>query len=109
MHLMWVMQAHHIDTDYYDKFFGPGDYGPAHAAHMANWLRGRSTPCLSTCHAGGDPRFRQRGGPARFCHGHEPSHVLIVGFSEDQLPEPLWHSPKKLFGFNGDAKRHLTA
>ena len=29
-----------IDTDYYDKFFGPGDYGPAHAAHMANWLRG---------------------------------------------------------------------
>ena len=40
MHLMWVMQAHHIDTDDYDKFFGPGDYGPAHAAHMANWLRG---------------------------------------------------------------------
>src|SRR5262249_61574700 len=40
MHLMWVMQAHHIDTDYSDKFFGPGDYGPAHAAHMANWLRG---------------------------------------------------------------------
>jgi hypothetical protein len=27
MHLMWVMQAHHIDTDYYDRFFGPGAYG----------------------------------------------------------------------------------
>jgi len=22
IHLMWVMQAHHIDTDYYDRFFG---------------------------------------------------------------------------------------
>jgi hypothetical protein len=37
MHLMWMMQAHHIDTDYYDRFFGPGAYGPAHAAHMATW------------------------------------------------------------------------
>jgi hypothetical protein len=37
MHLMWVMQAHHIDTDYYDRFFGPGAYGPAHAAHLATW------------------------------------------------------------------------
>jgi hypothetical protein len=34
---MWVMQAHHIDADYYDRFFGPGAYGPAHAAHMATW------------------------------------------------------------------------
>jgi hypothetical protein len=39
MHLMWVMQAHHIDTDYYDRFFGPGSYGPTHAAHMATWHR----------------------------------------------------------------------
>jgi hypothetical protein len=39
MHLMWVMQAHHIDTDYYDRLFGPGAYGPAHAAHMATWHR----------------------------------------------------------------------
>src|SRR6516164_9005272 len=39
VHLMWVMQAHHIDTDYYDRFFGPGAYGPAHAAHMATWHR----------------------------------------------------------------------
>ena len=37
MHLMWVMQAHHIDSDYYDRFFGNGAYGPAHAAHMATW------------------------------------------------------------------------
>jgi hypothetical protein len=39
MHLMWVMQAHHIDTEYYDRFFGPGAYGPVHAAHMATWHR----------------------------------------------------------------------
>jgi len=39
MHLMWVMQAHHIDTDYYDQLFGPGAYGPTHAAHLAKWHR----------------------------------------------------------------------
>jgi hypothetical protein len=39
MHLMWVMQAHHIDTDYYDRFFGKDSYGPTHAAHMATWHR----------------------------------------------------------------------
>jgi hypothetical protein len=37
MHLMWVMQVHHIDTDYYVRFFGDGAYGPRHAAHMATW------------------------------------------------------------------------
>ena len=39
MHLMWMMQAHHIDTDYYDRFFGSDAYGPQHAAHMATWHR----------------------------------------------------------------------
>ena len=37
IHLMWVMQAHHIDTDYYDRFFGAQAYGSTHAAHMASW------------------------------------------------------------------------
>jgi hypothetical protein len=37
MHLMWFMQAHHIDTDYYDRFFRPGAYGPTHAAHLTTW------------------------------------------------------------------------
>jgi hypothetical protein len=37
MHLMWFMQAHHLDTDYYDKFFRPGVYGETHAAHVATW------------------------------------------------------------------------
>jgi hypothetical protein len=39
MHLMWVMQVHHIDTDYYDRFFGSDAYGPTHAEHMATWHR----------------------------------------------------------------------
>jgi hypothetical protein len=37
MHLMWCMQAHHLDTDYYDRFFRSGALGPTHAAHLATW------------------------------------------------------------------------
>jgi hypothetical protein len=37
MHLMWLMQVHHLDTDYYDRFFRPGAYGKTHASHMAAW------------------------------------------------------------------------
>jgi hypothetical protein len=37
MHLMWLMQAHHLDLDFYDKFFRPGSYGPTHGAHMRTW------------------------------------------------------------------------
>jgi len=39
MHLMGAMQVHHIDTDYYDRFFGGGAYGATHASHMATWHR----------------------------------------------------------------------
>jgi hypothetical protein len=34
---MWFMQAHHLDTDYYDRFFRAGAYGQTHAAHLATW------------------------------------------------------------------------
>jgi hypothetical protein len=37
MHLMWFLQAHHLDTGYYDGFFRRGAYGPTHAAHMKAW------------------------------------------------------------------------
>ena len=37
MHLMWFMQAHHLDTDYYDRFFRSGAYGHTHAPHLAIW------------------------------------------------------------------------
>jgi hypothetical protein len=39
MHLMWLMQVHHLDTEYYDRFFRPGSYGPTHSAHLATWHR----------------------------------------------------------------------
>ena len=39
MHLMWFMQVHHIDTDYYDRYFHAGAYGRTHAEHMATWHR----------------------------------------------------------------------
>jgi len=31
------MQAHHLDLEFYDRFFGPGAYGATHAAHTAAW------------------------------------------------------------------------
>jgi hypothetical protein len=37
MHLMWLMQVHHLDADYYDRFFRPGAYSTTHAAHLATW------------------------------------------------------------------------
>ena len=37
MHLMWMMQVHHLDTDYYDRFYRAGAYGATHAAHIAAW------------------------------------------------------------------------
>jgi hypothetical protein len=37
MHLMWFMQAHHLDTDYYDRFFRSGAYGLTHATHLSAW------------------------------------------------------------------------
>jgi hypothetical protein len=37
MHLMWLMQVHHLDTDFYDRFYRPGAYGKTHAAHIAAW------------------------------------------------------------------------
>jgi hypothetical protein len=39
MHLPWFMQAHHLDSDFYDRYFRPGAYGPTHAAHLAKWHR----------------------------------------------------------------------
>src|SRR5262249_30047890 len=41
MHLMWVMQAHHIDSDYYDRFAAPVAWGRAQGPQMATW-RGKN-------------------------------------------------------------------
>lgn len=36
------LQAHHLDLDFYDRFYKPGSYLRTHAAHMETWHpRGR--------------------------------------------------------------------
>lgn len=37
MHLMWFMQVHHLDLDFYDKFFKPGAYSQTHRDHLSTW------------------------------------------------------------------------
>lgn len=37
MHLMWFLQVHHLDPDFYDRFFDAGACGHTHASHMAKW------------------------------------------------------------------------
>jgi hypothetical protein len=34
---LMYLQAHHLDLDFYDHYFGPGAYLPTHAEHMARW------------------------------------------------------------------------
>jgi len=31
------VQAHHLDTEFYDRHFGPGAYLESHAAHLQRW------------------------------------------------------------------------
>jgi len=35
--IMNYVQAHHLDLDFYDRFFKPGAYLETHAAHMRRW------------------------------------------------------------------------
>ena len=37
MFLIMYLQAHHIDLEFYDKFYKPGAYLKTHAEHMARW------------------------------------------------------------------------
>jgi hypothetical protein len=37
MFLIMYLQAHHLDLDFYDKFYKPGSYLKTHAGHMAQW------------------------------------------------------------------------
>lgn len=32
-----LKEAHHLDLDFYDKFYKPGSYLRSHARHMAHW------------------------------------------------------------------------
>ena len=44
MHLMWFMQAHHLDVGYYRRHYVRGALSPRHAEHMAVW-HGEQSPC----------------------------------------------------------------
>jgi hypothetical protein len=37
MFLIMYVQAHHLDLDFYDKFYNPGAYLKTHADHMKQW------------------------------------------------------------------------
>jgi hypothetical protein len=37
MFLIMYLQAHHLDLDFYDKFYNPGAYLRTHARHMKDW------------------------------------------------------------------------
>jgi len=35
--IMNYVQAHHLDLDFYDRYFKPGAYLRTHAEHMERW------------------------------------------------------------------------
>ena len=35
--LIMYLQAHHLDLEFYDKFYKPGAYLKTHARHMTHW------------------------------------------------------------------------
>jgi hypothetical protein len=35
-----AFQAHHVDTEFYDRFYRPGAYREAHREHFAVWHDG---------------------------------------------------------------------
>ena len=39
-HLLYFIQAHHLDLDFYDKYFKKGAYLQTHADHFNDWHKG---------------------------------------------------------------------
>jgi hypothetical protein len=37
MFLIMILQAQHLDTEFYDRFYKGGAYLKTHAEHMARW------------------------------------------------------------------------
>ena len=35
--LIMILQAHHLDLEFYDKFYEPGAYLKTHVEHDRNW------------------------------------------------------------------------
>ena len=44
MHLLYFIQAHHLDTDFYDKYFKDGAYLDTHKNHFDIWHKGTNIP-----------------------------------------------------------------
>jgi len=44
MHLLYFIQAHHLDTDFYDKYFKEGAYLENHKHHFDMWHKGTNIP-----------------------------------------------------------------
>ncbi|MBP7526532.1 MAG: hypothetical protein KA801_01315 [Syntrophorhabdaceae bacterium] len=42
MFVIMYLQAHHLDLEFYDRFFKPGSYLKTHAKHIAHWHPGDS-------------------------------------------------------------------
>jgi hypothetical protein len=40
LQILMYLQAHHLELDFYDHYFGPGAYLPSHATHMERWHPG---------------------------------------------------------------------
>jgi hypothetical protein len=37
MFLIMYLQAHHLDLEFYERFYKPGAYLETHAKHMERW------------------------------------------------------------------------
>jgi hypothetical protein len=48
MHLLYFIQAHHLDLDFYDKYFKKGAYLQTHADHFDVWHKGSNVKFRST-------------------------------------------------------------
>ena len=44
MHLLYFIQVHHLDTDFYDKYFKKGAYLDTHKNHFDMWHKGSNIP-----------------------------------------------------------------
>lgn len=43
MFVIMYLQAHHLDLEFYEKFYKPGGYLKSHATHMERWHPGQKT------------------------------------------------------------------
>ena len=44
MHLLYFIQAHHLDVDFYDKYFKEGAVLDTHRNHFQRWHRESNVP-----------------------------------------------------------------